>query len=216
MVQYDQQTGEQPTKTWPIYRTRQAGLAGLLGGASFILYAIPDVIDQATFSGMSQLARVYSFLLVVPLVLMLFGVLGVHAYHKGAYGRMGTIGYGMSTIGLVIMILTELYGVSSAAAYAEEGWFMIFVVSLFVLVLGGGLPFGLAMRRAKKLPALGPTILAVALPVCVAGFAGLLAIGFEGTPFVVITTVYGAAWAILGYHLWTQPTAASIAETAPQ
>lgn len=212
MVQYDQQTVEQPTKAWPIYRTRQAGLAGLLGGASFILYAIPDVIDQATFSGMSQLARIYSFVLVVPLILMPFGVLGVHAYHKGVYGRLGTIDYGMSTIGPVILILTELYGVSSAAAYAEEGWFMIFVVSLFVLVLGGGL----AMRRAKKLPALGPTILVVALPVCVAGFAGLLAIGFEGTPFVVITTVYGAAWAILGYHLWTQPTATPVAETAPQ
>lgn len=218
MTQYEQQAIERTEKTWSGSRIGRAGFAGLLGGVLFVLYAIPDVLNQAMFSGESQLARIYSLVIVVPLALILLGVLGAHAYHKGSYGRLGTIGYGMSTIGLVMMVLAEFSGWIDPDLFfgIQDGWFILFVLSLFILVLGGGIPFGLAMRRAKKLPALGPTILAVALPVCVVGFAALESIGFDGTPFVAVTTVYGVAWAILGYHLWTRRVETPIDEAALQ
>ena len=182
------------------------GLAGGVGGALFALYAIPDLVDPGTFSGSGRTAFVYGAFLVVPLALMLIGLVGLHARLRAETGRLERAGYALSLFGFGVALLAELYGYGVAGGEFDllgigDGYFVVFVLSLFVVLAGSAL-VGVAGWRAGVEPRPGFALFAAS----VLGVPLLFVLSETaiGTPFVALTVPYGTAWALIGFHLWSE------------
>lgn len=200
-------------------RTGQLGLAGMLGGLLLAVYGIPDVLDPATFSGSSATATVYGLLLVVPMVGVLAGVVGLRRYHEDTFGRLGRWSAAAVAVGLVLVVLALLwgYGVTGgtfALFGVPDAVFVVMVLSLLVLVLGGSIPLGYATYRAGRLPPAAPLALLASVPLGFAAFAVLLSVFESGGPFVGLLFPYGVAWTLLGHRLWRGAESPGRTETA--
>lgn len=181
------------------------GLVGLLGGAIFSVYAIPDAFDPETFSGTGDTAVLYGHVLLVPLIFFLVGVVGLHRYHKDTYGRLGRASFYAVASGLILMISGFFYGYVLRRGQfdifgIEDGAFIVSMLSFFVLVVLGSIPLGYATYRARLLPSVAPLALILSVPI---GFATLAVTNAYG--FVGLVTPYGLGWVILGYYLWSHP-----------
>lgn len=188
-------------------RVRQYGMAGLVGGVLLALYTIPDLIDPGTFSGTGSLALVYGAFIIVPLVLMLLGLLGLHARLRLETGRLERLGYYVSLLGFVAAILAELYGyglVETGFDPFDSGdiYFIVFILSLFALIIGSAI-IGVTGLREGVGPRVGFALFLLSLLGIPLVF--VLSDTAIGTPFVAITLPYGAAWTVVGYHLWSEP-----------
>lgn len=197
-------------------RVRRYGLAGLVGGVLFALYAIPDLVDPGRFSGTGPLAMVYGFSIVVPLALMAVGLVGLHAWLRERTGRLERVGYYLSLPGLALAVTFDAYGYlvtggSFTLFGIPDGAFVGFVLSLLLAIVGSSL-VGIAALRAGVRPRAGvgllaASVLGIPLLVVLSGTA-------IGTPFVALTAPYGLAWAVLGYELRSGPTATERPATA--
>lgn len=185
------------------------GLVGLLGGAILAVYGIPDALDPGTFSSTGATAVLYGQILVIPLIFLLVGVIGLHWFHEDTYGRLGRWSFYAVALGLVLMVSMAFYVyVITRGRFdlfgIEDGAFMVFILSYFVLVLLGSIPLGVACYRAGVLPTIGPLLLTLAGPVGFGIFVVLAAVLNWGGPFIGVTTPYGIAWVVIGYQLWTR------------
>lgn len=202
-----------PTRT----RVRQYGMAGLVGGVLLALYTIPDLIDPETFSGTGPMPPgsvrwVYGAFTIVLLVLMLLGLLGLHARLRLETGRLERIGYYVSLLGFVAAILAELYGYGLVETGFDpfdigDIYFIVFILGLFILIVGSAL-IGAAGLRAGVGPRVGFALFV--LSVLGIPLVFVLSDTAIGTPFVAIALPYGAAWTVVGYHLWSEPEPARV------
>jgi hypothetical protein len=182
---------------------RWGAWAGMLGGllwALFPLGELPEVDSVLTLWG-SLAYYVLGYLL--PQLLMLFGLAGLHALRRGNYGLLGNVGIFVSFAALVLVFIGSAWDmtkIASTGAGSTVGYLTL-IIGFFVLTWGSGL-LGLAIiGRLHDLPSyLGGLLLSIAVPlgllfVFTAG--GAWDIGF----WVGLTVPYGVGWTLLGYAL---------------
>jgi len=76
---------------------------------------------------------------------------------------------------------------------------------LGALIAGvGAIPLGIALWRARAASRPGALLLIIALPVGLPGTIALEAVGFEDSAGLALTVLYGGAWVMLGYRLWSE------------
>ena len=188
---------------------RWGAWAGMLGGllwALFPLGELPEVDSVLTPWG--SLAY-YGLGYLLPQLLMLVGLAGLHALRTRGYGWLGNAGIFVSFLALVLVFAGsawDMIKIASTGVGSTVGYLTL-IVGFFVLTWGSGL-LGLAIiGTPHDLPSyLGGLLLSIAVPLGVlfvftAG--GAWDFGF----WVGQTLPYGVAWALLGYALLSKKDA---------
>jgi hypothetical protein len=177
----------------------------MVGGALWAVTPLREPILGGRFPG-HPVFRPYNFVLLVIAVLLMVGLLALHARYKRSYGRLGTvgvvvifIGYALLFIGSIPAVLLSADGLRGLIMAGQDLGF------LGALIAGvGAIPLGIALWRVRVASRLGALLLIIALPV---GFIGVIlvsAIGFEDIAGLSLTVLYGAAWIVLGSQLWSK------------
>lgn len=183
--------------------TRRGGLAGMLGGLLWVLFPLGELPEVDLLLAPHVSLAYYGLGYLLPQLLLLMSLQRLHALYKRGYGWLGTIGFYVSFVALVLAFVggafeltkTEATGIGSTVAY------LTVIMSFFILAWGSAL-LGLAITRTLHDPAsyLGGLILTIAVPL------GLLFVFAAETAWdlgfwVGLTVPYGVAWMVLGYAL---------------
>ena len=157
---------------------RWGGLAAMVGGAawaldSLLVLAVPE-------------AGWTNVVFVVAVLLVLVGLLGLHALQGDAYGRVGR--GGLWTV--VVASLAQVLGLVVFLAGSEALLWLVFPIGTLAVLVGFVL-YGAATLQARVLPrwcGVG-LIVAPALTVVLGDYGGIL---------------FGLFWLALGYMLWSR------------
>ncbi len=183
---------------------RHGALAIILGGLLWI-----PIRYFVTFSWDNPMLgldyRSWNSLMPIPLLLLLLGVVALHARHGEEIGRVGRAGLLVTAIGLVGAmsgVIVEFWwagGLSGNRTGAHIGW-AAYLASYALLLTVGLWLLGIALIRSPRL--------------CVWGVAPLLmgASSLAWPPVIAlgsawqsmwVQTVFGLGWVLLGSLLWT-------------
>jgi hypothetical protein len=197
---------------------RWAGLSALVAGICFVVLALlhpPNDISSVTTT---RWAIVHSLALAMSLFGLL-GMMGLYARQVKESGWLGLAGFLLLSLWLVLILPFTFFEVfflpllATEAPTFAEGFLGIFTGSASeinfgvlaalwtlssVLLLLGGLVFGIATFRAHVLPRWPAGLLAVAAALTPA--AALLPHAIQ--PLVAVPIGVGLAW--LGYALWSE------------
>jgi hypothetical protein len=156
---------------------RWAGLAAMLAGVAFIL----DILFVLTIPEADWTNAVY----IVAALLMVVGLLGLHALQKDDYGRIGRGGFWTVVVGSFAQVL----GLMVFLLGSEALIWLVFPVG-FVAVPVGLILYGAATLQARVLPRWYGLGLIIVPPVTVVlgDYGGIL---------------FGLMWLTLGYVLWS-------------
>ena len=157
--------------------TRWGGLAAMLAGVAFIL----DILFVLTMPEADWTNAVY----IVAVLLMVVGLLGLHALQKDNYGRIGRGGFWT----VVVASLAQVLGLIVFLLGSEALIWLVFPVG-FVAVPVGLILYGAATLQARVLPRWYGLGLIIVPPVTVVlgDYGGIL---------------FGLMWLVLGYVLWS-------------
>ncbi len=159
---------------------RWGGLAAVLGGLLWVAMGLLAII-----TGNSEEARYMDALFILTLLLVLGGMVGLHALQKENYGRIGRAGFYLVIAGALAMAVS--LGVLLAGSEALE-W--LAALGSFGLLIGFVL-YGAASLQAKVLPRWCGVGLIVGLPATIfLRDYGLI--------------LFGVLWLALGYVLWSR------------
>lgn len=192
---------------------RGGGLAAFLAGVMYILGPISMALDYpsaSTFTGL-HLSTVWG----VPLrLLMLFGLVGLHARQAGSprYGRLGTAGFLLALVGNLLAVALgplAFSGFSDGASSSFVG--LVVTGAMAVAAELGLLLLGMATLRAAVLPLpwgalpLGLFLVDVLLTLLAALGSLLLPAGTGVLALIYAQPLLlGVVWALLGYALWSE------------
>ena len=162
---------------------RWAGLAAMVAGVAFIL----DILFVLTAAEAEWTNVVY----IVAALLLVVGMVGLHALQKGNYGRIGRGGFWT----VVVSSLAQVVGLIVFLLGSEALIWLVFPVG-FLAVPVGLILYGAATLQARVLPRWCGLGLIVVSPVTVVlgDYGGI---------------VFGLLWLALGYVLWSQRDAAA-------
>ena len=153
----------------------------------------------------------FGFVYLCAPLLLLMGLKGLHTIHRRSYGWLGSAGFQVSFVALVLasvggafeMTKTAAAGMGSTVAY------LTVIMGFFILAWGSAL-LGLAITGTLRDPPLylGGLLLAIAVPL---GFLFVFAAGgaWDFGFWVGLTVPYGVAWLLLGYALLTARSTAA-------
>lgn len=191
---------------------RWGGLVGILGGLLWILFPLgtpffmnPDQTPPGTLAHGASLAY-YWHLLVFPHLLLLLGLVGLHALYRTTYGRLRNVGFLISFVALVLMFIGNGWEMVTFTFQNRESdvGHLFFLAGLFAL-LAGSVPLGVAIMRARNDPPsrIGGLLFITALPLGILLLIGLGALSPRSDlGFWAATHMpYGLAWVLLGYAL---------------
>ena len=174
----------------------------MVGGTLWALTPLREPILGGRFPG-DPVFRPYNLALLVIAVLLVVGLLDLHARYGGSYGRLGTagvvvilIGYALLFLGSVPAVLLSPGGLRSLIMAGQDLGF------LGALVAGvGAVLLGIALRRAGVASRMGALLLILALPVGIAGVVLISAVGLTDIAGLALTVPYGGAWVVFGNQL---------------
>jgi hypothetical protein len=156
---------------------RWGGLAAMLAGVAFIL----DILFVFTMPEADWTNAVY----IVAALLVVVGLLGLHALQKDNYGRIGRGGFWT----VIVASLAQVLGLIVFLLGSEALIWLVFPVG-FVAVPVGLILYGVATLQARALPrwcGLG-LIIVPPITVVLGDYGGIL---------------FGLLWLALGYVLWS-------------
>jgi hypothetical protein len=186
----------------------------MLGGALWALF--PFGTPVASFEGSSTLGHpasvaYYWLMAVVPLLLLLVGLVGLYAgQRRGAYGRLGKVGFPISILALGLMFVGNAVEIASLTFRGSESTVghSTFLIGFLVLLVGSVL-VGLAIWRVRRdTPARSGSVLLVgALPlgILLAIVLGSLVPHSDLGFWAAIAVPFGVAWVVLGRAFRTRP-----------
>ena len=183
--------------------TRMGGLAAMVGGALWALTPLREPVFGGGRYAEHPVFRPYNAALLLIAVLLIVGLLGLHARYRKLYGRLGTAGFGVIVVGYGLLFV----GSAPAVLFTEDGPLALIRTGqdlgfLGALVCGvGAILLGIGLWRSGVAPRSGALLLIIALPVGIVGIVAVSAAGFEDVAGLPLTVLYGVAWLILGHHL---------------
>ncbi len=185
---------------------RWGALAAMVGGAMWALFPFGTPIMENVEAGTTAypVSVAYDWLMaVMPLLLLTVGLAGVYAGQRGAYGRLGKVGFPVSILAVGLMFIGNGVEVASLTFRGSESAVGHFAFLIgFLILLIGSVFVGLAIWRARRdAPArMGGAILIGALPLGIllgVVFGSLVPesdLGF----WTSIAVPFGVAWVVLG------------------
>jgi hypothetical protein len=187
----------------PAGSLRTTATLAIVGGLSWALLPMWDALGGNGFWKLLFFA--------VPPLLIAAGLLGVHRFFRGTYGRAGRAGFLLSFSGLLLMAAGNAGEVASVAMSGKENEaaHLVFFLGFVLVAIPGAVLLGAALRRVEPSGGLVRTsalLLIVTLTLSILfGFVGsALADPESDTGFwLAIATPYGLTWALLGAGLWT-------------
>ena len=183
--------------------TRWSARAGMLGGLLWALFPLGKLpVADLVLTPQGSLAY-YGFGYLLPQLLLLMGLKGLHTLRRRSYGRLGTLGFYVSLVALVFAFVGgafEMTKMASTGAGSTVGYLTLIVS--FLLLTWGSVLLGLAITGVLHDPPsyLAGLLLAIGVPL------GLLAVFEAGAAWdfyfwAGLTVPYGVAWLLLGYAL---------------
>jgi hypothetical protein len=183
--------------------TQWSARAGMLGGLLWVLFPLGELpVADLVLTPQGSLAY-YGFGYHLPQLLLLMGLARLHTLHRRSYGRLGTLGFYVSLVALVLAFVGgafEMTKMASTGAGSTVGYLTLIVS--FLLLTWGSVLLGLAITGTLHDPLsyLGGLLLAIAVPL------GLLFVFTAGAAWdsyfwVGLTVPYGVAWLLIGYAL---------------
>jgi hypothetical protein len=183
--------------------TRRGGLAGMLGGLLWVLFPLGELPEVDLLLAPHVSLAYYGLGYLLPQLLLLMSLQRLHAFHSRSYGWLGTMGFYVSFVAVVLAFVGGAFELTKTAATGIGSIvaFLTVILSHFILAWGSAL-LGLAITGTLHDPAsyLGGLLLTIAVPL---GFLFVFAaetawdLGF----WVGLTMPYGVAWLVLGYAL---------------
>ena len=183
--------------------TQWSARAGMLGGLLWALFPLGELPEVHSVLTPQWSLAYYGVGYLLPQLLLLMGLVGLHTLRRRSYGRLGTLGFYVSLVALVLafvggaveMVETAAMGTGSTVGY------LTLIVSFFILAWGSVL-LGLAITGTLHDPPsyLGGLLLAIAVPL---GLLFVFTAGAAWEPYfwVGLTVPYGVAWLLIGYAL---------------
>ena len=173
-------------------------------GAHFVGFGEPESSERGAYETYNRL--------VMPVLVMslLAGLLGLRIKEKGIYGQLGGTGFVFVVAGLLLTLAGNIAEFWLFTPYTDaperlrnSAW-GAFLLGWVIVYIGAAL-LGIATMRAKVLPVLGPLLLIISLPVGLAVFFLVKAIGFGNWGGLAVTSLHGAGWGLVGYAVLTRP-----------
>jgi hypothetical protein len=183
--------------------TQWSARAGMLGGLLWVLFPLGELPAAGLVLTPKGSLTYYSLGYLWATLLLLMGLQGLHALHRRSYGRLGTVGFYLSFVALVLAFAGGAFEVTKTATTntGSIGAYWTLVMGFFMLAWGSGL-LGLAITGTLHDPPsyLGGLLLTIGVPL------GLLFVFTAGGTWdfgfwVGLTVPYGVAWLLLGYAL---------------
>lgn len=192
-------------------RTRWLSGAGVVGG---LIWAFAPVGVVVAITGwdvpvVRSVAGGFLGLVGVSVFLMGAGVIGLHRFATGRYGRLGRYGAGIMGLGLLLLLPGSVFPSGFLPVSISSRIPVVFFAGLFVLAIGS-LLVGVSAWRTNTIPAPAALFLAAALP------AGLVVGGvvmvITGQPIALAAGLmipFGLAWAIVEGYVWREVSRSS-------
>jgi hypothetical protein len=197
---------------------RSSALVGRLSGLATIVAGVLWTVGGSTSLNTESLGITKRGPHLLITLAALCSLVGVARLASGArdYGRAGTAGAIVTTAGLVLVIASK----NVPSSISEEAAWNVFYLGGTLLVLGS-LLIGVVVLRTSKDWLVGAPLLAI-------GVFGTLMVVLLMGPFaesalstIVFPILFGLAWTVLGYALWSyeakpsgDPRAAQVREGA--
>jgi hypothetical protein len=174
---------------------RWGALGALLAGIALIalgLMLLLIVGQVALYFGGVATAEDYlqEILFSIASLGMLAGIVGFHARQAPSYGRLGTVGFYATFIGIIFLLASTVATILAGREVLDWLFILGFAGTLIGFVL-----FGAATLRARVLPRWCGVLLIIAA----LGIPVYFTLGNYGG-----TILYGLIWLGLGYGLWLQ------------
>ena len=183
--------------------TRWSAWAGLFGGLLWALFPLGELpVVRLVLTPKGFLAY-YGLGYLCATLFLLVGLKGVHATHRRSYGWLGSAGFFVSFVALVLVFVggaLEMTKMASTGTGSTVGY--LTSTMSFLLLAWGSVLLGLAITGVlhDALPYFAGLLLAIGVPL------GLLVVfvagasrGFFFSPG--LTAPYGVAWLLLAYAL---------------
>jgi hypothetical protein len=185
--------------------TWRGGLAGMLGGLLWVLFPLGELPEVDLLLTPQVSLAYYGLGYLLPQLLLLMSLERLHALHKRSYGWIGTMGFYVSFVALVLALVGGVFEMTMTAATGTVSTlaYLTVIMSFFILAWGSVL-LGLAITGTlHDLPSyLGGLLLTIAVPL---GSLFVFATGaaWDFGFWVGLTVPYGVAWLLLGPALLT-------------
>jgi hypothetical protein len=183
---------------------RWAGLAGMLGGALFVVSAVVissmprGCIADACAARPMRETGAAGALLMLALLLAVVGMAGlvIRARHAGRFGTLGKTGAVVAAVGAA---LPAIGGLVQGLLYGGDYPLMpLFVIPGVLALVVGFVLLGIAVLRAGVLPRWTAVFLVV-------GFLAMFGFNDQNAQALLAIPI-GIAWVAVGYVLWSGGT----------
>ncbi len=197
---------------------RWGGPAMMLGGLLWAVTPLRDVVLGGGGTPDHPVFRPYNVVIGAIAVLLIVGLAGLYLRYKETYRRLGIVGVVVIFAGHALLLAGSIPAIVLApdrsSGLIQAGQDLGFLGALVAAM--GAIFLGIALWRTRAAPRAAALLLIIALPVGLPGTILIQSIGLVSIAGLAMTVPYGAAWMILGSHLWSS-TRESIAArtTAP-
>jgi len=178
---------------------RWGGLAAVMGGRTARDMGIPPDPGVQPMGMPGSLYRLYIALWSLSWLLLVGGLVGVHNRQVNAYGRLGTAGFAIASLGgLLVAVLSFVYSEwPGPYSWGDGSGFRVAVLIWEV----GLLLLGVATLRARALPLASFLV----FPLSIMLTPLMLVAGLESEFFYsgAPRALSGLGWVLLGYPLWS-------------
>jgi hypothetical protein len=160
-------------------------------------------------------------LYTVAWLLVLLGLPGLYAAHRGGMGRLGLVGFLTAFTGTYLIAVTGNFGFlapvlakqSPAVLDSINQYLPVVIVNglAAILFMIGYVLFGVAMIKTSTLPRWSGVLVAVGAPAHLLGFGIAQLVSTAAWPIAILGSVgLGAGLAWPGYRLWRMPAASDL------
>ena len=183
--------------------TQWSARAGMLGGLLWALFPLGDLPEVESMLTPQGSLAYYGVGYLLPQLLLLMGLVGLHTLHRRSYGHLGTLGFYVSLVALVLAFVGGAFDVTTMASTGAGSTvgYLTLIVS-FLLLAWGSVLLGLAITGTLHDPPsyFGGLLLTIAVPLGIL-FVFMAGVDWDFNFWVGLTVPYGVVWLVLGYAL---------------
>jgi hypothetical protein len=175
----------------------------MLGGLLWVLFPLAELPVAHLFLTLEGYLAIYALGYLWAQLLLLMGLKGPHAIHRGGYGWLGTVGFYVSLVALGLTLVGGAFAMTNITSTGAGSTVAYLILITGFLPLGWGavlLGLDITMVMRGPLSHLTGLLLAIGVPLglLVAFVAGAT---WEFYFWAGLTMPYGLAWLLLGYAL---------------